>query len=155
MSRIPTFHKLLITGTIALGLVVCLLLLMTNKVSIESIKYKKGRVINPTCVESHSSKGIKFLARYSGQPVEDYVSLPLDINCQEIVSEFNNGKILIAYFNNKYFGVSINGRELRNTELQLSKFNDKSGSIAFILFVISVSVFTLYFRGSHVARKAD
>ena len=154
MSKLPALHKLLISIIAALAICVIWSLYTLNSVLLDDLKVKTGKVENAECYESRSSIGIKLLVNYTGTPEQDFILLPAYADCENIVGKFAGNEISISYHNNAYFGVSVAGNSIIQTEQALAQFNSKFGSIVFVSFMALVFIIALYFRGKHVTSQS-
>ena len=107
MSHIPLSYKIYIVLVILIGGGLIAILNTSNQVSLTDLQNKSGKVLSAECVKSRSIHGIKALVNYSGTEEQDYFNLPIDIQCQEVVSELIGNDLTISYFENAYFGVSV------------------------------------------------
>ena len=128
-------------------------LLLVETVYLTDLKTKQGQVENAKCIDTETTSGVKFLVNYFGENEQDFLLLPRHITCKNILSRFIGGNVKITYFKNVYFGISLNEEALTDTEVELSKFNNKSDSIAFIVFISIISIYMLYLKGRHVTNR--
>jgi hypothetical protein len=127
----------------------------SGQVSPTDLQNKSGMVLSAECVKSRSVHGVNVLVNFSGTAVHDYFSLPVDTQCQEVMSGLIGNNLTISYFENVYFGVSVGDKMIRDTEGALSDFNDKTSSITFLCFTMLIAILALYFKGKHVTNKGS
>jgi len=137
---------------------VCILLvgklLLTETVNLSDLKTKQGKVENAVCVDYKATSGVKFLVNYFGENEQDFIILPKNINCHDILPRFIGSDIKITYYQNSYFGILLDNKSLTDTDTELSEFNNKNSSIAFIMFVSVFSALLFYFKGRHVTNRS-
>jgi hypothetical protein len=152
MMLLTTPYKGLIACVLASGIATGMWLELANTVSLDDIQYKKGTIESATCIDSRSVRGIRVVATYSNGPVEDYVALPVGIECSpSLTSQIRGEVIKVAYYEAHSFGVSVGSHELRDTATEIARFNDRSRSIIFVAFVTVVAVCAIYFRGRNAS----
>jgi len=155
MAKMPLTYKAVLVTISITGLGLAFAILASEQIEIGDIQYKEAETVLGSCINSLSAHGVKFLANYGDEETEDYISLPLSIECNpELLEAFENGHIKIGFYKNAYFGVILNGEVLRSEKEYLDRFNDKTFSASFIFFVIFLAMFVTYYKGKH-AGEAD
>ena len=103
MSGISLPNKALLLAILLVGLAFIFLPLTKIPVHPESIKIKQGPVAKAECVNQRTLQSIKFIANYDGVPTEDFVVIPLDLDCPSLVKEMLKGGVEITYSGNRYW----------------------------------------------------
>jgi len=127
---------------------------LTYVVEASDLSEKLGKINNAHCVEYKDTSGVKFLVNYFGENEEDFIILPKHMKCESVLSKFIGGSIRITYYKNTYFGVYLNGEEVRNTDSELTEFSNKTSSVIFISFITIFTSLLFYLKGRHITNHS-